>query len=468
VSSSLFLYKAHTTTTSGDPGTQHVLWDNATQNTATQINVSHLTDNNIDIDIFLALLQSGEAITIQDRNSSAQYQTFLITGAPTNINPGAANSYWTLPVTNTASAGGNFSNNQTIFLAVVSGVTGPTGPNGPTGPTGDIGPTGPTGATGDVGPTGPTGPTGDIGPTGPTGATGAASTVAGPTGPTGATGPNAITANSTTTSGFTAGQIVLSDGSLVQATGAGIITSTSASAFTVGRQGATNPVLNVDASTASVVTGLNLKGAAAAGGMALSVTSSGTNESVTLDAKGSGTITFNATGTGSVLVNRLLDISASTAGQIKFPATQNASADANTLDDYEEGTWTPGVSFGGAAVGITYTTQSGTYTKVGRQVTCWFYLALSSKGSSSGAAKLTGLPFTTSSAGNATYGITGATEVYQLSSITGGVLLSALYTGTNSTAIDITTGNTTGTSVQVAATNYQNSTQQNGTFTYNA
>jgi len=34
-------------------------------------------------------------------------------------------------------------------------------------------------------------------------------------------------------------------------------------------------------------------------------------------------------------------------GQIKFPATQNSSADANTLDDYEEGTWTPTLPNGG-------------------------------------------------------------------------------------------------------------------------
>jgi hypothetical protein len=79
------------------------------------------------------------------------------------------------------------------------------------------------------------------------------------------------------------------------------ITSASANAFAVGRQGTTNPVLNVDASTASVVTGLNLKGAAAAGGMAMSVTSSGTNENLTFDAKGTGTITLNGTATGKVV-----------------------------------------------------------------------------------------------------------------------------------------------------------------------
>jgi hypothetical protein len=70
------------------------------------------------------------------------------------------------------------------------------------------------------------------------------------------------------------------------------------------------------------------------------------------------------------------------------------TAAANALDDYEEGTWTMGVSFGGASVGVTYGANTGTYTKIGRQVTVNGYLALSNKGSSTGAALITGLPFT--------------------------------------------------------------------------
>jgi hypothetical protein len=80
-------------------------------------------------------------------------------------------------------------------------------------------------------------------------------------------------------------------------------------------------------------------------------------------------------------------------GQIKFPATQVASADANTLDDYEEGTWTMGVAFGGASVGVTYSQNTGTYTKIGRQVTVNGFLILTNKGSSTGIARLTGLPY---------------------------------------------------------------------------
>lgn len=81
-------------------------------------------------------------------------------------------------------------------------------------------------------------------------------------------------------------------------------------------------------------------------------------------------------------------------GQLTFPAVQVPSAGANTLDDYEEGAFTPGVSFGGGTTGITYTTQVGNYTKIGREVMFSCTLALSSKGSSTGSAALTGLPFT--------------------------------------------------------------------------
>ena len=62
---------------------------------------------------------------------------------------------------------------------------------------------------------------------------------------------------------------------------------------------------------------------------------------------------------------------------ITFPATQSASSDANTLDDYEEGTWTPTVYGASTAGTTTYTGQSGTYTKIGRLVTAYFDVAIS-------------------------------------------------------------------------------------------
>jgi hypothetical protein len=76
---------------------------------------------------------------------------------------------------------------------------------------------------------------------------------------------------------------------------------------------------------------------------------------------------------------------------LKFGAD---TAAANALDDYEEGTWTMGIAFDGASAGVTYSFNTGTYTKIGRQVTVTGRLLLSSKGSSTGGAAITGLPFT--------------------------------------------------------------------------
>lgn len=87
------------------------------------------------------------------------------------------------------------------------------------------------------------------------------------------------------------------------------------------------------------------------------------------------------------------------ASGIAFPATQVASPDANTLDDYEEGSWTPSIAFDGGSTGITYSSNRvGIYTKIGNIVTVQAIVELTSKGSSTGTFTfITGLPFTTPS-----------------------------------------------------------------------
>jgi hypothetical protein len=82
------------------------------------------------------------------------------------------------------------------------------------------------------------------------------------------------------------------------------------------------------------------------------------------------------------------------ANGIAFPATQSASADPNTLDDYEEGTWTP--SYGATTTDptVTFGTQAGYYTKVGNLVYCFLRMNLSSASGGSGSLRITGLPFT--------------------------------------------------------------------------
>src|ERR1035437_2045665 len=56
--------------------------------------------------------------------------------------------------------------------------------------------------------------------------------------------------------------------------------------------------------------------------------------------------------TSGQIIQGPLDLTGASAGQIKFPASQNASSDANTLDDYEEGTWTPA---DGSGAGLSFT-----------------------------------------------------------------------------------------------------------------
>jgi len=101
----------------------------------------------------------------------------------------------------------------------------------------------------------------------------------------------------------------------------------------------------------------------------------------------------------------------STSGSgITFPATQSSSTDVNTLDDYEEGSWTPSV--GGTA---TYSVQSGTYTKVGRLVTVNGIVQILVLGTGS-ATQITNLPFTVGQAGSGScaYFDTIATSVVSL------------------------------------------------------
>jgi len=68
---------------------------------------------------------------------------------------------------------------------------------------------------------------------------------------------------------------------------------------------------------------------------------------------------------------------------------------ANLLDDVEEGSWTPFVQFGGSTTGITYALQYGWYQKVNKMVMITARLKLTSKGTATGNARISGLPFAT-------------------------------------------------------------------------
>ena len=126
--------------------------------------------------------------------------------------------------------------------------------------------------------------------------------------------------------------------------------------------------------------------------------------------------------------------SASGAG-ISFPATQSASSDANTLDDYEEGTWSP--SIGGNA---TYTARSGSYTKVGRMVTCSFDLTINAIGTGS-TTSITNFPFVNGSSaamgGAISYYVSIATATNFISIYLNGTDTSTNCTGNTASATTV-------------------------------
>jgi hypothetical protein len=112
---------------------------------------------------------------------------------------------------------------------------------------------------------------------------------------------------------------------------------------------------------------------------------------------------------------------------ITFPSTQSASTSANTLDDYEEGTWTPAYEgLAGSAGSLAYASgyPRGRYTKIGRLVVATGEIELTNKGSWTSGVQIAGLPFNIS-----------ATEVAQGFCIAGYVDFAAgeLYLNTRNT-----------------------------------
>jgi hypothetical protein len=105
---------------------------------------------------------------------------------------------------------------------------------------------------------------------------------------------------------------------------------------------------------------------------------------MTLNASG-GLQTLNTIGVGNATP------STSGAG-ITFPATQSASTNANTLDDYEEGTFTPVLTGtnGGTA---TYSAQVGRYRKIGSFICVWARVDLATVGTLNGFITVDNLPF---------------------------------------------------------------------------
>jgi hypothetical protein len=122
------------------------------------------------------------------------------------------------------------------------------------------------------------------------------------------------------------------------------------------------------------------------------------------NASGTGTVTLETPDTNSDFTISLPAANGSvilagttpTLNGITFPATQVPSADANTLDDYEEGTWTPStIAYGPGSSVPTFTsfTSSGSYTKIGRQVFLTGVISWTGRSGGAGLFGISGLPF---------------------------------------------------------------------------
>jgi len=107
------------------------------------------------------------------------------------------------------------------------------------------------------------------------------------------------------------------------------------------------------------------------------------------------TVVFKTNGSNRWTLNSSGNLfPASTSQGIVLGATSDTSA--NRLDDYEEGTWTPGVIGSGTAGSFSGGSVSGNYTKIGNSVAVWFGVTGTQSGAS-GSLTITGLPFTSKS-----------------------------------------------------------------------
>jgi hypothetical protein len=143
----------------------------------------------------------------------------------------------------------------------------------------------------------------------------------------------------------------------------------------------------------------------------------------------------------------------SAIGQLKFPAVQIPSTDVNTLDDYEEGTWTPVYEGATGSIGATaYTSRAGRYTKIGRFVFITGSVILSNNGDWTSYVKITGLPFAPA--------LTVCGAAY-LSNITfDGYVTSYIGAGTQNVLFLVTKTNAAGDYV------YTTNTPDTGSFTF--
>jgi hypothetical protein len=133
-----------------------------------------------------------------------------------------------------------------------------------------------------------------------------------------------------------------------------------------------------------------------------------TNEPEGLTFKENATERMRIDSDGNVTLQKNISVGAATPTTsgtgITFPATQSASSNANTLDDYEEGTWTPVLAGSTSTTGQSYAIQAGRYTKIGNICIAFFDAELANAGVLVGNAQINGLPFSSANTGDISQG----------------------------------------------------------------
>jgi len=170
----------------------------------------------------------------------------------------------------------------------------------------------------------------------------------------------------------------------------------------------------------------------------------------------SGTAGNTVTLTQRMTITQSGDITANTGNFVIGTAAKGIDFSANTnppgmtselLNYYAEGTWTPVLTFGGGSTGITYGTQTGQYTRIGNRVFFNLIIILTSQGSSTGGASISGLPFA------AAEGVACSTLINNMSAV--GTVPQSFASGS---AVDLYY-QTTGANAQYTHGNFTNTAQ---------
>lgn len=209
-----------------------------------------------------------------------------------------------------------------------------------------------------------------------------------------------------------AGNLTLT-GNKIQSTG---VLAGASSAVRIGNSGSVNIVGNKIDSHAGTNSAIRLDGTIADA----TIVGNGVRMSSGTD--------FQNVGTVARLVLAGNDSNLATSALQGVRTGNKTNADGNVLDWYEEGTFTPTVTFGGLSTGITYGAQIGEFTRVGNRVHFNLRMLLTSKGSATGAMLINGLPYAN---------VNPTALAHRLNNITAGLGELSAFIGSGSTSVQL-------------------------------